>query len=154
MNHMPVRMYTLYHHLNHRIMDLPYLHMPTIFFKIIMESWSRKRPRNTCLCHSGEDGDFEGKVQAIETIDTFIPIVANIAKDVLVITGDHSTPSRMGSHSWHPVPVMIRAPSAWADEVRAFNENTCRQGYLGLRPGLHLMGLALAHAGRLRKYGA
>ncbi|MFO7984810.1 MAG: hypothetical protein R6U38_03030 [Desulfatiglandaceae bacterium] len=30
----------------------------------------------------------------------------------------------------------------------------CAKGILGLRPGVHLMGLALAHAGRLRKYGA
>ena len=60
----------------------------------------------------------------------------------------------MGSHSWHPVPVMIRSKWARVDEVESFDEFACARGSLGLRPGSHLMGLALAHAGRLRKYGA
>jgi 2,3-bisphosphoglycerate-independent phosphoglycerate mutase len=103
---------------------------------------------------TGEDGDFDEKVKAIEAVDQFIPRIGNLNPDVLVVTGDHSTPAVMGSHSWHPVPVMIRSKWARVDEVEAFDEFACAQGSLGLRPGKHLMGLALAHAGRLKKYGA
>lgn len=73
---------------------------------------------------------------------------------VLVVTSDHSTPASMASHSWHPVPVLIRAANARADEASRFDEYACRSGGLGLRPGVHLLGLAMAHAGRLRKFGA
>ena len=81
-------------------------------------------------------------------------ILCQSGKDVLVITADHSTPAVLGGHSWHPVPVLIRASSARADDVTTFDEYACAQGSLGLHPGLHVMGLALGHAGRLRKYGA
>lgn len=103
---------------------------------------------------SGEDGDFAAKVRALEAVDCLIPQITALDPDVLVVTGDHSTPAVMGSHSWHPVPVLLRARYARVDAVATFDEYACAQGALGLRPGLHLMGLALAHAGRLKKYGA
>jgi 2,3-bisphosphoglycerate-independent phosphoglycerate mutase len=103
---------------------------------------------------SGEDGDFSRKVEILENIDHLMPLVFNVQPDVLVITADHSTPATMGKHSWHPVPVLIHSEFSRVDDVNAFNESSCLHGSLGIRPGLHLMGLALAHAGRLRKYGA
>jgi 2,3-bisphosphoglycerate-independent phosphoglycerate mutase len=103
---------------------------------------------------SGEDADFDAKVQALEAVDRLVPRVTALEPDVLVVTGDHSTPAVMGSHSWHPVPVLLRARTACVDGVSRFDEYACARGILGLRPGLHLMGLALAHAGRLHKYGA
>lgn len=103
---------------------------------------------------SGEDADFDAKVQALEAVDRLLPQVTALEPDVLVVTGDHSTPSVMGSHSWHPVPVLLRARTARVDDVSRFDEYACARGILGQRPGLHLMGLALAHAGRLNKYGA
>ena len=103
---------------------------------------------------SGEDADFDAKVQALEAVDRLIPQVTALEPDVLVVTGDHSTPAVMGSHSWHPVPVLLRARTARIDDVSRFDEYACARGILGLRPGVHLMGLALAHAGRLSKYGA
>jgi len=103
---------------------------------------------------TGEDGDFDGKVQVIQSVDRLMPGVANLARDVLVVSADHSTPSLMKSHSWHPVPVILRAPFCRFDQVASFDEISCSQGILGIRPGMHLMGLALAHAGRLKKYGA
>ncbi len=102
----------------------------------------------------GEDGDLDAKVRAIEEVDRLLPRLLQRPPDVLVVTGDHSTPASMGAHSWHPVPVMIRADHALADGVRTFDELACAGGVLGLRPARDLMGLALAHAGRLRKYGA
>jgi 2,3-bisphosphoglycerate-independent phosphoglycerate mutase len=102
----------------------------------------------------GEDGDFDKKVEAIERIDEWIPTVIDLKPDVLVVTADHSTPSVMASHSWHPVPVLIHSPFARRDEARSFDEVSCLRGALGIRPGVHLMGLALANARRLKKFGA
>ncbi|MFE4107172.1 2,3-bisphosphoglycerate-independent phosphoglycerate mutase [Almyronema epifaneia] len=102
----------------------------------------------------GEDADFDSKVSLIETVDRLLPLITTLAPDVLVVTADHSTPATMGKHSWHPVPLMIYSPHGRLDEVAQFDEYTCRQGMLGIRPGTHLMGLALANAGRLQKFGA
>ena len=103
---------------------------------------------------SGEDGDFSRKVEILEKIDRLMPLILDVHPDVLVVTADHSTPSTMGRHSWHLVPVLIHSKFSRVDDVNAFNELSCLHGSLGIRPGLHLMGLALAHAGRLKKYGA
>ncbi|MBA3612583.1 MAG: 2,3-bisphosphoglycerate-independent phosphoglycerate mutase [Nitrospirales bacterium] len=102
----------------------------------------------------GEDGDFDAKVKAIEEVDALIPLIRASEPDVLVVTADHSTPAVMGRHSWHPVPVLIHAQTARRDKVNRFDEEACLHGALGIRPGHHLMGLALAHAGRLQKFGA
>ncbi len=102
----------------------------------------------------GEDADFDHKVELIEEVDGLIPQVTALEPDVLVVTADHSTPAIMGRHSWHPVPVMLAAATAKIDPVSSFDEYACIHGSLGTRPGTHLMGLALANAGRLRKFGA
>ncbi|WP_303904557.1 2,3-bisphosphoglycerate-independent phosphoglycerate mutase [Thiohalomonas denitrificans] len=103
---------------------------------------------------AGEDGDWVAKVAVIEEVDRLLPRVLAIDPDVLVITSDHSTPAVMGRHSWHPVPTLIRSQYARIDATQHFDEMACATGSLGLRPGLHLMGLALANAGRLKKFGA
>ncbi|MBI4540209.1 MAG: 2,3-bisphosphoglycerate-independent phosphoglycerate mutase [Gemmatimonadetes bacterium] len=101
----------------------------------------------------GEDGDFDAKVAAIEAVDRLIPRVMAVAPDVLIVTGDHSTPSRYRAHSWHAVPVLIASP--WTRPSAAtFGETACRGGDLGIFEACHLMTLALAHAGRLARYGA
>jgi 2,3-bisphosphoglycerate-independent phosphoglycerate mutase len=102
----------------------------------------------------GEDGDFGAKVAAIEAVDALIPRVEALKPDVLVVTGDHSTPSRLRAHSWHPVPVMIVSPWCRPQPDATFGERACMRGELGMVPGRNLMTLALAHAGRLAKYGA
>lgn len=102
----------------------------------------------------GEDGDFAAKVKAIEAVDALIPQVEALAPDVIMVTGDHSTPARMRAHSWHPVPVMIVSPWARPQPDATFGERACARGELGRMPGRDLMTLALAHAGRLMKYGA
>lgn len=102
----------------------------------------------------GEDGDFQGKVAVIEEVDRLLPKLLAADPEVLVIASDHSTPAMMAQHSWHPVPVLIRSPYARVDKLSRFDEYHCLQGSLGLRPGVHLLGLALAHAGRLKKFGA
>jgi len=103
---------------------------------------------------TGEDGNFEAKVKVIEEVDTLIPLVTGLKPDVLVVTGDHSTPAVMSSHSWHPVPVLLAAETCRPDRVERFGERDCSQGGLGRIPMVYLMGLALAHAKRLEKFGA
>jgi len=102
----------------------------------------------------GEDENFEGKVRVLEEVDALMSRVQELQPDVLIVTADHSTPAILGGHSWHPVPVLLQAKTARADDIDRFDEYACSRGILGLRPALHLMGLALGHAGRLRKYGA
>jgi len=70
------------------------------------------------------------------------------------VTGDHSTPARMAGHSWHPVPVLLAADTCRPDPCQAFGETEALRGGLGQFEGVYLMPLALAHAGRLAKYGA
>ena len=103
----------------------------------------------------GEDGDYAAKVNAIEEIDKAISKLMEAKPDVLVITGDHSTPSRMESHSWHPVPLLLWAPdTVRQDHIKQFGETQCVLGGLGTMKSKDLMSLILAHSGRLRKYGA
>lgn len=102
----------------------------------------------------GEDGDFAAKVSAIAAVDALIPRIEALKPDVLIVTGDHSTPSRLRAHSWHPVPVMIASRWTRPQPDATFGERSCARGELGILPGRELMTLALAHAGRLAKYGA
>ncbi len=101
----------------------------------------------------GEDGNFDAKVAAIEAIDALVPRITSLDPDVILVTGDHSTPATYAAHSWHHVPVLLA--SKWARPTASvFGERTCRQGDLGHVRGMDLMSLALAHAGRLEKFGA
>jgi 2,3-bisphosphoglycerate-independent phosphoglycerate mutase len=101
----------------------------------------------------GEDGDFDAKVAAIEAVDAWLPRLTALAPEVLVVTGDHSTPATLGAHSWHHVPLLLA--SRWARPTGPeFSERACRTGDLGVFEARHLMSLALAHAGRLSKFGA
>jgi 2,3-bisphosphoglycerate-independent phosphoglycerate mutase len=103
---------------------------------------------------AGEDGDFDGKVAAIEEVDALVPRMLDAGVEVLAVTGDHSTPAQMAAHSWHPVPVLLWGGTAAADGLPAFDEVTCRQGSLGRFEAKHLLPQLLAAAGRLTKYGA
>jgi len=104
---------------------------------------------------TGEDGNFAKKVEMIEALDAEIPKLMALRPDVLIVTGDHSTPSRMKSHSFHPVPTLLWAPATTRpDLVDEFGERPCLRGGLGQFLAKDLMPLALAHAGRLQKFGA
>ena len=104
----------------------------------------------------GEDGDFQAKADLIGTVDRWLPGVTDLNPDVLLVTGDHSTPAKLSAHSWHPVPVLLHAPeTVRPDPVARFSENAALQGALGPRfPGNKLLITAMAHARRLRKFGA
>jgi 2,3-bisphosphoglycerate-independent phosphoglycerate mutase len=83
---------------------------------------------------TGEDGDFAEKVRRIEELDRAIPRIEKLGPDVLIVTGDHSTPSRLKSHSWHPVPTLLSAESCRPDGLTKFAERQCLQGGLGMFP--------------------
>ena len=103
---------------------------------------------------AGEDGDFLGKQREISRFDAELPALLRLNPDVVVVTGDHSTPAVMGAHSWHPVPTLIWGRDVRPDHVHDFSEPECAQGELGTFPAKELLPLAFAHAGRLAKYGA
>ncbi|HEX67653.1 MAG TPA: 2,3-bisphosphoglycerate-independent phosphoglycerate mutase [bacterium] len=103
---------------------------------------------------AGEDGNSEKKIKAIETLDKNLPSILALEPDVLCITADHSTPTQLKAHSWHPVPVVIRARTCFRDDVQRFSEWDCLHGILGKFPALYLMPLLLAHALKLKKFGA
>ncbi|MEJ2054176.1 MAG: 2,3-bisphosphoglycerate-independent phosphoglycerate mutase [Calditrichaceae bacterium] len=104
---------------------------------------------------SGEDGDFGKKIKIIEHVDSQLPKILELIPDVFIVTGDHSTPALLGSHSWHPVPVVLWSKSCLPDNVDHFGERACIGGGLGPRfPADELMPLTMANAMRLEKFGA
>jgi len=102
----------------------------------------------------GEDGDFAGKVKAIEEFDAQIPRLLALNPDVVIIGGDHSSPAIMKSHSWHPVPLLLYSKWSRTSGNLEFGEKACALGSLGTIPANTVMPIALAHAGRVEKYGA
>ena len=102
---------------------------------------------------AGEDGDFPAKVRALEELDRLLPQVIDLEPDVLVIAGDHATPAVLGAHSWHTVPLLLHSPWTRGEGVPQFTERACATGSLGRIPATNAMLLALAHAGKLAKYG-
>ncbi|MGQ9570896.1 MAG: 2,3-bisphosphoglycerate-independent phosphoglycerate mutase [Thermodesulfovibrionales bacterium] len=102
----------------------------------------------------GEDGNFLAKASKISEFDKLLPDILNLNPDVLIITGDHSTPSLLKSHSWHPVPVLLKSPYVLGNTCNAFTERECLKGELGIFSTVHLMTLALANATRLKKFGS
>ncbi|MBL7209225.1 MAG: 2,3-bisphosphoglycerate-independent phosphoglycerate mutase [Dehalococcoidia bacterium] len=103
---------------------------------------------------AGEDGDFDEKVRVIEEVDAAMPRLTDLQPDVIVVTGDHSTPALLKGHSWHPVPFLLFSRWCRTDDVTEFSERACAKGTLGRFPALEVMPLALANALKLTKFGA
>jgi len=103
---------------------------------------------------TGEDGDLGAKIGRIEEMDAALPTLLKADPDVLLITADHSTPPSLRSHSWHAVPVLMKAPSLRGRHGGPFDEISCRQGEIGTITAKELLPLAMAHAGKLEKFGA
>ena len=103
---------------------------------------------------AGEDGDFEGKVALIEEVDGRLPEILGAGPDVLLVTGDHSTPAEMRRHSWHPVPFLLYGGEGRTGVARSFGESACSRGIHGTVRGCELMPMLAARAGRFGKFGA
>jgi 2,3-bisphosphoglycerate-independent phosphoglycerate mutase len=104
----------------------------------------------------GEDGNFDAKVKVIEEVDKWLDGLDKLNPDILMITGDHSTPAKMKSHSWHPVPALLYCSNGLGrvDQCQSFGEIHCGQGGLGRMPMNMMIMEALAAAGRIKKFGA
>jgi 2,3-bisphosphoglycerate-independent phosphoglycerate mutase len=103
---------------------------------------------------AGEDGDFERKVKIIEEADKSLPVLTGLKPEVIVVTGDHSTPATLKGHSWHPLPIVLNSERCRPDRVGEFTESACISGGLGRFPATQIMPLAMAHALKLAKFGA
>jgi len=103
---------------------------------------------------AGEDGDFARKVRVIEQVDKAMSGLISLGPDVIVVTGDHSTPALLKGHSWHPVPILLYSRWCRRDRAGEFAESACLSGGLGRFPATQIMALALANALKLTKFGA
>jgi 2,3-bisphosphoglycerate-independent phosphoglycerate mutase len=126
-------------------------------FDVLKQNWSKY---DFFFIHfkytdsTGEDGNFAAKVKRIEELDAALPQVTALNPTVLIVTGDHSTPSKLKSHSWHPVPTLLASDVCRTDACQKFGETEASRGGLGLFEAKYLMPLALSNAGRMGKYGA
>jgi 2,3-bisphosphoglycerate-independent phosphoglycerate mutase len=104
----------------------------------------------------GEDGNFEAKVHVIEEVDAWIKDLDALKPEVVLVTGDHSTPAVLKAHSWHPVPALLHCNNGLGrvDGTRKFGEAECARGALGRMPMRNIILEALASAGRILKFGA
>lgn len=102
----------------------------------------------------GEDGNFAAKVHEIEAVDAIIPRILALQPGALIVTGDHSTPAKLRSHSFHPVPTLLWSPRARPDTTTTFGERACAGGGMGIFHATTLIPQAMGHAGRLKRIGA
>jgi 2,3-bisphosphoglycerate-independent phosphoglycerate mutase len=103
---------------------------------------------------AGEDGDFKRKVKVIEQVDSALPQLLNLKPEVIIVSGDHSTPALLKGHSWHPVPLLLYSQWCRHDNVKEFSELACISGGLGRLQAVDIMPLAMANALKLTKFGA
>jgi 2,3-bisphosphoglycerate-independent phosphoglycerate mutase len=143
-----------------RLLGMPVVAQPTAAAGICSETVKAMRDHTFVFSHfkytdkTGEDGDVVAKIARIEEMDAALPTLLEADPDVLIITGDHSTPPSLKAHSWHPVPVLMKAPYLRGGDGAAFDEVTCRGGQIGTITSKELLPLAMAHAGKLEKFGA
>jgi 2,3-bisphosphoglycerate-independent phosphoglycerate mutase len=143
-----------------RLLGMPVVSRPTTAADVCAEAARAMKDHTFVFAHfkytdkTGEDGDIAAKVRRIEEMDAAIPALIAAKPDVLIVTGDHSTPAPLKAHSWHPVPVLMSAPHLRGGDANRFDEVACRGGQIGTIPSKELMPLAMAHAGKLEKFGA
>ena len=102
----------------------------------------------------GEDGNFEAKVHEIEAVDQIISDLLALNPTVVIVTGDHSTPAKLRSHSYHPVPTLFWGEDVIADNAIAFGERASETGSMGVFHATEMIPWAMGYAGRLARFGA
>ena len=143
-----------------RLLGMPVVSQPTTAADVCAGAAEAMRDHTFVFAHfkytdkTGEDGDLDGKVARIEEMDAALPALLAAKPDALIITGDHSTPPGLKAHSWHPVPVLLHASHLRGGDGPTFDEVCCRSGQIGTIPARELIPLAMAHTGKLEKYGA
>jgi 2,3-bisphosphoglycerate-independent phosphoglycerate mutase len=143
-----------------RLLKIPVVSQPTTAADVCAEAAKAMKEHTFVFAHfkytdkAGEDGDLPEKIRRIEEMDAAIPALLAAKPDVLILTGDHSTPPSLKAHSWHSVPVLMKAPYLRGGDGRDWDEVNCRFGQIGTIPAKELLPLAMAHAGKLEKFGA
>ncbi|MDP7163138.1 MAG: 2,3-bisphosphoglycerate-independent phosphoglycerate mutase [Phycisphaerae bacterium] len=143
-----------------RLVGIPMVAQPTTAADVCAEAGKALAGHTFVFAHfkytdkTGEDGDLDAKVARIEEMDAAIPTLLEADPDVLIVTGDHSTPPSLRLHSWHPVPVLMKGPYLRGGDGPTFDEAACRSGQIGTILAKELIPLAMAHAGKLEKFGA
>jgi len=143
-----------------RLLGMPVVARPTAAADVCAEAARALKDHTFVFAHfkytdkTGEDGDLAAKVRRIEEMDAALPVLLEAKPDVLLVTGDHSTPAPLKAHSWHPVPVLMSAPFLRGGDADRFDEIACRRGQIGTILSKELLPLAMAHAGKLEKFGA
>jgi 2,3-bisphosphoglycerate-independent phosphoglycerate mutase len=143
-----------------QLKDVPSSASITDQFTALEEVWQGDSQFDYIFFHikktdsAGEDGNYGKKVHVLEDLDEQMPRLLALKPDVIVVTGDHSTPSQMKSHSWHPLPTLIWGANVRVDLSRSFGESEAATGALGHLSATEIMPLAMAHAGKLLKFGA
>jgi len=87
-------------------------------------------------------------------VSALVPRLLALKPDVVIVSGDHSSPAVLKSHSWHPVPTLLYSRYVRADGIAEFGERACARGSLGVLPAKDVMPIALANAQRITKFGA
>jgi len=142
------------------LFGMPVVARPTTAADICSEAAKAIKDHTFVFAHfkytdkTGEDGDLDGKVARIEEMDAALPALLAGKPDALIITGDHSTPPSLKAHSWHPVPVLMSAPHLRGGDGGSFDEIACLHGQIGTIPAKEIIPLAMAHTGKLEKFGA
>lgn len=98
--------------------------------------------------------DPELKMRVLERIDLAMEPLTDPPEDLLiVITGDHATPSILGKHSGDPVPVLFYGKGLPRDDSSNFHELDAQAGGLGFFDGRSMMQLILNYSDRALEYG-
>ena len=143
-----------------RLVGIPVVAEPTTAADVCAEAGKALAEHTFVFAHfkytdnTAEDGDLPGKIARIEEMDAAIPALLAAKPDVLIVTGDHSTPPSLKTHSWHGVPVLMKAPHLRGGDGGRFDEVACRAGQIGTIPAREILPLAMAHAEKLEKFGA
>jgi 2,3-bisphosphoglycerate-independent phosphoglycerate mutase len=98
------------------------------------------------------------KVEVLSALDRGILPVLERVRDhgrlLVVVTGDHSTPSSGEMiHSGEPSPLTIAGPNVWRDAVQGFDEIQCARGALGILLGKDLLNTILSLVDRGKLWG-
>jgi len=94
----------------------------------------------------GHDGDALGKKSNIESIDEnfFGVFLKSVTKDnVVVISGDHSTPCIKKSHSDDPIPLLVSGNGIKSDGSQRFTESWASKGSMGTLKGSEVISYVL-----------
>ena len=99
---------------------------------------------------AGHEGNFTLKNRTVEDLDSRLigPIYEEVSKwdepVAIAVLPDHPTPCAHRTHTSDPIPFLIYAPGMEADDVTAFDEESCKQGAYGNIEGIEFTKIFLS----------